>query len=143
MAKITISPVLRASDLILAEPAPFVAYTRDYREVTLTGAQKLQLGAVVKRAKGATGAYTVAAAADLVDTNEFAIYLADQLGEILETTGAATHKVALIVRGEIILKDKALYDAFVANGVTLTDPQKVSLKALLASNDIIVEKVLA
>lgn len=141
---ITFQYPLRGSDLILHEQDPFVAYCRADTVVTLAGAQKLQLGSLLFRPKAAApGKYTpVTSALELVDTNEFAVYYADQLGRIMETEGAGDHKVESIVRGEIILKDKAIYDAVAANGLTLDQTQKDTVKNLLAKQHIIVEKVL-
>ena len=142
--KITFDNVLSGSDLVLHEQDPFLAYTRAVTPVTLTAGQKLQLGAVVFRAKAAApGNYApLTAAAALVTTNEFAVYYADQLGQILPTEGVDTHQVVSFVRGNVILKDKAIYDAVAVLGLALTDPQKATLKNLLAAQGVQVEKVL-
>ena len=142
--KITFNNVLSGSDLVIHEQDPFVAYTRAITEVTLTAGQKLQLGAVVFRAKAAApGKYTpLTSAAALVATNEFAVYYADQLGQILPTEGVGDFKVASFVRGSVILKDKAIYDAVTVLGFAMNDVQKGTLKNLLAAQGVVVEKVL-
>lgn len=142
--KITFDPVMRGSDLILHEMEPFPAYCRAITVVTLTGAEKLQLGSPVFRARGVTGAKwtLVKAAADIAVTNEIAFYYADQLGEIFETTGAGDHNVLSLVRGNIILKDKAIKDALTANGFTPSATEFASLKELASLQSIVIEKVI-
>lgn len=142
--KITFDPVMRGSDLILHEMEPFPAYCRAVTEVTLTGTEKLQLGSPIFRARGVTGAKwtLVKDATAIAVTNEIAFYYADQLGEIFTTEGAGDHKVLSLVRGNIILKDKAIKDALIANGFTPTDAQFASLKELASLQSIVIEKVI-
>lgn len=135
---------LRGSDLILKEIAPFQGYTRADTTVDLVAGQTLQLGAILFREKAAAPANyePLTSAADLTVDNEFAVYYADQLGEILPTTGAGEHTVESLVLGNLILKDKPIYDAVEVLGLVLTDAQKDTLKNLLHKQGIVVEKVL-
>lgn len=138
---------LTGSDLILKEQEPFAAYTRGQAiTVTLAAASKLTLGAPLVRAKGVDGAKYVplTAAAQLVATNEVAFYLADTLGQFLEIGPGPAGDVtcAAIVRGEIILKDKAIKDAAKVNFAAFADADFAKLKEMAATQHIIIEKVL-
>lgn len=137
---------LTGSDLILKEQEPFAGYTRATVTVTLAAASKLTLGAPLVRAKGVDGAKYVplTAAAQLVATNEVAFYLADTLGQFLEIGPGPAGDVtcAAIVRGEIILKDKAIKDAAKVNFAAFADADFAKLKEMAATQHIIIEKVL-
>lgn len=139
---------LTGSDLILAEQEPFKAYTRGPAiTVTLLATSQLTLGAPLVRAKGVAGAKwtPVAAGADLVATNEIAFYLADTLGQFLPIGPGPAGDVtcAAIVRGEIILKDKAIKNAMKVNFAAMADADFAKVKEMAASQAIIIEKVLA
>lgn len=138
---------LTGSDLILAEQEPFKAYTRGPAiTVTVVAATQLTLGAPLVRAKGVDGAKYVPLtdAEQLVATNEVAFYLADTLGQFLPIGPGPAGDVtcAAIVRGEIILKDKAIEDAAKVNFAAFADADFAKLKEMAASQAIIIEKVL-
>lgn len=138
---------LTGSDLILREISPFTAYTRGKETtVTLGAANALTLGAPVFRAKGVDGAKwaPVTAAAQLVNTNEIAFYLADVRGQFLpiEAGNAGDHKVALIQMGNIILKDKAVKDAMKVNFAAMTDADFAKVEEMALQKGIVIEKVL-
>ncbi len=145
MAKITFN-TLYLSDLIVHEEEPFVAYHRSEVSVTLTSGQTLTLGAPLYRAKAATpGNWApVTANTQLVTTNEFALYIANTLGEVLPLTAPANgnYLAAAIVRGPIIVKDATVKAAATALGLTVADDQ-TNLLHLLKAQGIIAEKVIA
>ena len=147
MAVINFEKVLMGSDLILKEIAPFEAYTREVTPTTVVAGTTVQLGAIVFRAKSALASvpFTVLTdVADLVDTNDFGVYYADELGQIMpvDTSTAGVRNILSIVRGSIILKDLAIYNALEALDVTLTDDDKAQIVKLLAGQGVVVEKVL-
>lgn len=145
MARITFN-TLYLSDLIVHEQEPHVAYCRSEVTVALTSGQTLTLGAPLYRAKAATpGNWTpVTAAAQLVTTNEFALYIADTLGEVLPLTAPSSgnYLAAAIVRGPIIVKDATVNAAAAALGLTVAGDQ-ANLRHLLRAQGIIAEKVIA
>lgn len=147
MAQVQFKKPLTGSDLILREPSPFTAYARGQEtDVTLGAAHVLQLGAPVFRAKGVAGAKwaPVTAAAQLVDTNEIAFYLADVRGvfENIGPNAAGDHKVALLQMGNLILKDKAIKDALKLNFAAFTDADFAKIKEMALQKQIVIEKVL-
>lgn len=145
---ITFKAPLKFSDLISGEPSPAHAYTRGKETVvTLGAAGVLQLGAPVFRAKGVTGAKwaPVTDAAQLVDTNEIAFYLANVRGvcENIAAGNAGDHKVALIQMGNIILKDKAIKDALALNFSAYAEADFAKIEEMALAKQIVIEKVLA
>lgn len=148
--KITFSNVARGSDLILHEPSPFLAYTRAITTVTLADNAELHLGRPLFRAKGVVDANwtpitNANATASLVVANEVAFFYADELGQVktLVADGGRDYEALSLVRGNLILKDKAIKDSVTATGgAALTDAQFTALKELAALQGIIIEKVL-
>ena len=145
---ITFKAPLTASDLILKEQNPFDGYTRGNPvTVTLTAAQKIQLGSPLFRAKGVAGAkwVPVTASTALVDTNEIAFYLANERGVFEDTvgvTGGGDVKVAAIQMGNIVLKDKAIKDALKVNFAAFSTADFAKVKEMALEKQIIIEEVL-
>ena len=135
----------KLSDLIFHEAnSPYVGYDRnDLTDavVTVAGADVLTLGTPVFRVKGATAGAKwapVKANTALVTTNEFALVIADGLGEQNDVAGAGDHKVALLVRGNVVVK-KATVEA-AADAVGLTNAaDKANLVHLLKEQGIVPE----
>lgn len=135
----------RLSDLIVHEAdSPYVGYTRaDLTDavVTVAGADVLTLGTPVFRAKGAVAGAKwapVKANTALVTTNEFALVIADGLGEQNDVSGAGDHKVTLLVRGNVVVKKATVEVA--ANAVGLTNAaDKANLVHLLKEQGIVPE----
>lgn len=135
----------RLSDLIVHEAdSPYVGYTRaDLTDavVTVAGADVLTLGTPVFRAKGAVAGTKwapVKAAAALVTTNEFALVIADGLGEQNDVSGAGDHKVTLLVRGNVVVKKATVEAAAGAVGLTVAG-DKANLVHLLKAQGIVPE----
>lgn len=135
----------RLSDLIVHEAdSPYVGYTRaDVNDavVTVAGADVLTLGTPVFRAKGAVAGTKwapVKTAAALATTNEFALVIADGLGEQNDVSGAGDHKVTLLVRGNVVVKKATVEAAAAAVGLTTT-ADKDNLVHLLKAQGIVPE----
>lgn len=137
---INFEPILRGSDLILKEPEPFAGYTRLETTLLVAAGETVELGTLVTRSADVadTDPWAVAGAASTFGNDVLVgVYLADGLGEFT-TLGEGTHLVTLIVRGNIILKDKRVFDA---SGIVAADKQgEVTRK--LAEQGIVLEKVL-
>ena len=139
----------RLSDLIVHEIDPSVGYNR--RDINITPAA-VQLGQVVFRAKSSdlTAAYTVlSAAAQLVDTNEFAIVIGDHYGFNPSFTPRTIatgqfNAVAIVGNGNAIqLKEYFVKQvAQDADGANLTDAQFETLRGLLEAAGIQLLKTL-
>ena len=148
MAKFDITQ-RKLSDLIFHEAnSPYVGYDRnDLTDavVTVAGADVLTLGTPVFRAKD-TGPGTkwapVKAAAALVITNEFALVIANGLGEQLDVSGAGDNQVTLLVRGPVMVKDNKVKKSATAIGLTVAGDQ-ANLIHLLKVQGIIAEKTIA
>ena len=139
----------KLSDLIFHEAnSPYVGYDRnDLTDavVTVAGADVLTLGTPVFRAKNAiagTKWAPVRAAAALVITNEFALVIANGLGEQLDVSGAGDNQVTLLVRGPVMVKDAKVKKSATAIGLTVAGDQD-SLIHLLKAQGIIAEKTIA
>ena len=148
MAKINLTQ-RRLSDLIVHEAdSPFVGYTRaDLNDavVTVAGADVLTLGTPVFRAKGAVAGAKwapVKANTALATTNEFALVIADGLGEQNDVSGAGDHKVTLLVRGNVVVKKATVEAAADAVGLTNT-ADKANLVHLLKAQGIVAETTIA
>lgn len=135
----------RLSDLIVHEAdSPYVGYTRaDLTDavVTVAGADVLTLGTPVFRAKGAVAGTKwapVKANTALVTTNEFALVIADGLGEQNDVSGAGDHKVTLLVRGNVVVKKATVEAAAAAVGLT-NAADKANLVHLLKAQGIVPE----
>lgn len=130
-------------DLIKHEMFPYIGYSREEITVASTPGVTLPMGSLVFRAIADTpGNYAVFSnVSQLVGTNEFAITLGDQLGEVLPLVvpAAGTNKCAAVRRGPIILSDKYVFDTVIANGVALNDTNKANLVHLLKKQGIILE----
>ena len=139
----------KLSDLIFHEAnSPYVGYDRnDLTDavVTIAGADVLTLGTPVFRAKNAiagTKWAPVKAAAALVITNEFALVIANGLGEQLDVSGAGDYQVTLLVRGPVMVKDAKVKKSAAAVGLTVAGDQ-ANLIHLLKAQGIIAEKTIA
>ena len=139
----------KLSDLIFHEAnSPYAGYDRnDLTDavVTVAGTDVLTLGTPVFRAKGATaGAKWAPVKADtaLVTTNEFALVIANGLGEQLDVSGAGDHQVTLLVRGPVMVKDAKVKESATAIGLTVAADQ-ANLIHLLKAQGIIAEKTIA
>ena len=135
----------KLSDLIVHEAdSPHIGYTRaDLKDATVTvaGADVLTLGTPVFRAKNAVAGTKwapVKAAAALVITNEFALVIADGLGEQFDVAGAGDHDVTLLVRGNVVVKDATVKAAAAAIGLTVAADQ-ANLIHLLKAQGIVAE----
>ena len=139
----------KLSDLIFHEAnSPYVGYDRnDLTDavVTVAGTDVLTLGTPVFRAKNAiagTKWAPVKAAAALVITNEFALVIANGLGEQLDVSGTGGHQVTLLVRGPVMVKDAKVKKSATAIGLTAVVDQD-NLIHLLKAQGIIAEKTIA
>ena len=139
----------KLSDLIFHEAnSPYVGYDRnDLTDavVTVAGADVLTLGTPVFRVKGATAGAKwapVKANTALVTTNEFALVIANGLGEQLDVSGAGDHQVTLLVRGPVMVKDAKVKESAAAVGLTVAADQ-ANLIHLLKAQGIIAEKTIA
>lgn len=135
----------KLSDLIVHEAdSPHIGYTRaDLKDATVTvaGADVLTLGTPVFRAKNAVAGTKwapVKAAAALVTTNEFALVIADGLGEQFDVSGAGDHDVTLLVHGNVVVKDATVKAAAKAIGLTVAADQ-ANLIHLLKAQGIVAE----
>lgn len=135
------------SDLVQYEDdGTGIGITRDMVTVESASAATYPLGYVVCRAKGAdpTVVWTpVDATADLVDTNEFAVPITDELQFVSSITfdagSAGKRTVAAIVRGEVILKEWLIKDYCTSKGITAA-ADFAKLKHLLSKQGVLVEK---
>lgn len=148
MAKFNITQ-RKLSDLIFHEAnSPYVGYDRnDLTDavVTVAGADVLTLGTPVFRAKNAVAGTKwapVKAAAALVITNEFALVIANGLGEQYDVSGTGDHQVTLLVRGPVMVKDAKVKKSATAIGLTVAGDQ-ANLIHLLNAQGIIAEKTIA
>lgn len=135
----------RLSDLIVHEIDPSVGYSR--RSINVTPpADPVQMGQVVFRAKDSDleAPYAVLSdAAQLVDTNEFAVVFGDHFGFNPEFTPRAVaagsfNAVAIVGNGNAIqLKEYYVKQiAQDADGAALTDAQFETLRGLLEATGI-------
>ena len=148
MAKFDITQ-RKLSDLIFHEAnSPYVGYDRnDLTDavVTVAGADVLTLGTPVFRAKDTvpgTKWAPVKGNAALVITNEFALVIANGLGEQLDVSGAGDHQVTLLVRGPVMVKVAKVKKSAAAMGLTAAGDQAYLLQQLKAQG-IIAEKTIA
>lgn len=139
----------KLSDLIFHEAnSPYVGYDRNdltNAVVTVAGTDVLTLGTPVFRVKGATAGAKwapVKANTALVTTNEFALVIADGLGEQNDVSGAGDHQVTLLVRGPVMVKDAKVKESATAVGLTVAADQ-ANLIHLLKAQGIIAEKTIA
>ena len=139
----------KLSDLIFHEAnSPYVGYDRNdltNAVATVAGTDVLTLGTPVFRAKNAvadTKWVPVKAAPALVTTNEFALVIANGLGEQLNVSGAGDHRVTLLVRGPVMVKDAKVRESATAVGLTVAADQ-ANLIHLLKAQGIIAEKTIA
>lgn len=148
MARFTLPNLRKLSDLIFHEAnSPYVGYDRaDLKNATVTvaGTDVLTLGTPVFRAKAATNGKwaPVKTAANLAITNEYALVIADGLGEQLDVSGAGDHDVTLLVRGPVMVKDAKVKSSAAAVGLTVAANQE-SLIHLLKGQGILAEITIA
>lgn len=159
MAKFTYQ-ARKLSDLILHEAdSAYIGYTRADKAVdatvTLASGDVLTLGTPVFRAKNAVSGTKWAPVklnTALATTNEFALVIANGLGEqydvpgagdsVWPPTGAGDHVVTLLVRGNVTVKDATLKAACTAIGLTAAVDQ-ANLIHLLKAQDIVAETTIA
>ena len=113
--------------------------------VTLASGDVLTLGTPVFRAKSiisGTKWAPVKLSTALATTNEFALVIADGLGEQYNVTGPGDRVVTLLVRGNVTVKDATLKAACTAIGLTLTADQ-ANLIHLLKAQGIVAETTIA
>ena len=139
----------KLSDLIVHEAnSPHVGYDRnDLTDavVTVAGADVLTLGTPVFRAKDAVSGVKwapVKTSAALETTNEFALVIANGLGEQLDVSGAGDQQVTLLVRGPVMVKDAKVKKSATAIGFTIASDQAYLIH-LLKAQGIIAEKTIA
>lgn len=139
----------KLSDLIFHEAnSPYVGYDRNdlsNATVTVAGTDVLTLGTPVFRAKNAVAGTKwapVKADTALVTTNEFALVIANGLGEQLDVSGTGDHNVTLLVRGPVMVKDAQVRKSAAAVGLTVTADQD-NLFHLLRAQGIIPEITIA
>ena len=113
--------------------------------VTLASGDVLTLGTPVFRAKNAVSGTKwapVKTIAALATTNEFALVIADGLGEQYNVTGTGDRVVTLLVRGNVTVKDATLKAACTAIGLTIAADQ-ANLIHLLKAQGIVAETTIA
>ena len=144
MSKFTLTE-RKLSDLLFHEAnSPYVGYDRadlTGATVTVAGTDVLTLGTPVFRAKGAVAGAKwapVKVVANLDTTNEYALVIADGLGEQLDVSGAGDHNVTLLVRGPAMVKDAKVKKSAAAIGLT-ADADQANLIHLLKAQGIIAE----
>ena len=115
----------------------------------MSSADVLTLGTPVFRAKNAVAGTKwapVKAGTALVTTNEFALVIANGLGEQLDVSGAGhierDHQVTLLVRGPVMVKDAKVKKSARLAGLT-DDAGQANLIHLLKAQGIIAEKTIA
>lgn len=144
MAKFTYK-ARKLSDLIVHEAdSPHIGYTRnDLKDavVTVAGADVLTLGTPVFRAKDAVAGTKwapVKTALNVDVANEYALVIADALGEQNDVSGAGDHQVTLLVRGNVVVKDATVKAAATAIGLSV-EADQLNLIHLLKAQGIIAE----
>lgn len=145
MSKFTLTE-RKLSDLLFHEAnSPYVGYDRadlTNATVTVAGTDVLTLGTPVFRVKGddstAIKWAPVKATANIAITNEYALVIADGLGEQNDVSGAGDHNVTLLVRGPVMVKDAQVKKAATAIGLTDAVDQ-ADLMHLLRAQGIIPE----
>ena len=148
MARITLTE-RKLSDLIFHEAnSPYVGYDRnDLTDavVNISGADVLTLGTPVFRPNHPQAGVHWKPVKDgtaFMGTNEFALVIANGLGEQQDVSGAGSHRVTLLVRGPVMVKDAKVKKSATAIGLTdLVD--QVSLIHQLKAQGIIAEITIA
>lgn len=142
MSKFTLTE-RKLSDLLFHEAnSPYVGYDRaDLTDATVTvaGTDVLTLGTPVFRAKGAVAGTKwapVKVVANLAITNEYALVIADGLGEQQDVAGAGDHNVTLLVRGPVMVKDAKVKKSAAAIGLTVAADQATLIHLLKAQGII-------
>ena len=149
MAKFTYQ-ARKLSDLILHEAdSAYNGYTRADKAVdatvTLASGDVLTLGTPVFRAKSlafGTKWAPVKLSTALTTLNEFALVIANGLGEQYNVTGTGDQVVTLLVRGNVTVKDATLKAACTAIGLANAADQ-ASLISLLKAQGIVAETTIA
>ena len=148
MAKLNLTQ-RKLSDLLFHEAnSNYVGYDRNdlnKATVTVAGADVLTLGTPVFRAKSATanGKWApVKTNTALVTTNEFALVIANGLGEQLDVSGAGDYNVTLLVYGPVMVKDAKVRSSAAAVGLTVAADQN-NLFHLLRAQGILPEITIA
>jgi len=138
----------RLSDLVVHEIDPSVGYGRKCVNVTPpTGGAAVEIGTVVYRAKGTNpeGAYAVlSAAAQIAETNEFAVIYGDHYSFnpsfVPRAIAAGQFNAVGFVghSGGLQLKEYYIRQFADTLGTPLTDAQFASLKEVLEKQGIVV-----
>lgn len=122
----------------------YVAGTGDVPELAAATSEGITFGAATEATKGAVSAVVpskwepVKVAGNLAITNEYALVIADGLGEQNDVTGAGDHKVTLLVRGNVVVKNGQVRKAATAVGLADKGDQD-NLFHLLKAQGIIPE----
>lgn len=141
MSKFTLTE-RKLSDLLFHEAnSPYVGYDRaDLTDATVTVADTdvLTLGTPVFRVKSPVAGAKWAPVKAIGDpiSREYALVIADGLGEQLDVSGAGDHKVTLLVRGPVMVKDAKVKKSAAAIGLTVAADQ-ANLIHLLKAQGII------
>lgn len=141
MSKFTLTE-RKLSDLLFHEAnSPYVGYDRaDLTDATVTvaGTDVLTLGTPVFRVKSPVAGAKWAPVKGIGDpiSREYALVIADGLGEQQDVAGAGDHNVTLLVRGPVMVKEAKVKKSAAAIGLTVAADQD-NLIHLLKAQGII------
>lgn len=122
--------------------------TGDVPELEAATSEGITFGAATEATKGALAEVVpskwapVKVTGNLVITNEYALVIADGLGEQNDVSGAGDHQVTLLYRGPVMVKDAQVRKAATAVGLADKGYQD-NLFHLLKAQGIIAEKTIA
>ena len=126
----------------------YEAGTGDVPELAAATSEGITFGAATETTKGAVAEVVpskwapVKVTGNLAITNEYALVIADGLGEQLDVSGAGDHQVTLLYRGPVMVKDAQVRKAATAVGLADKGYQD-NLFHLLKAQGIIAEKTIA
>lgn len=126
----------------------YVAGTGDVPELAAATSEGITFAAATEVTKGAVATVVpakwapVKVTGNLAITNEYALVIANALGEQYDVSGAGDHAVTLLVRGNVTVKDATLKAACTAIGLTAADDQ-ANLIHLLKAQAIVAETTIA
>ena len=122
----------------------YVVGTGDVPELPSATSEGITFAAATEATKGAVAVVVpskwapVKVTGDLAITNEYALVIADGLGEQNDVSGAGDHKVTLLVRGNVVVKSGTVRKAAAAVGLTDAGYQD-NLIHLLKTKGIVAE----
>lgn len=122
--------------------------TGDVPELAAATSEGITFGAATEATKGAVAEVVpskwapVKVTGNLAITNEYALVIADGLGEQLDVSGAGDHQVTLLYRGPVMVKDAQVRKAATAVGLADKGYQD-NLFHLLRAQGIISEITIA